>query len=400
MTKDVITIVRKATALVGAALIGWFVCEQGIAAIAARTNSTALLSRFDPAKYPDAGTRLAQIDLAKGRFDQAAALARAATLANPLNVRAVRTLGLALDVSDKTASTHIMRTAEKLSRRDTQTSMWVLRDAALNQDVPRALDQIDALARRQVQSKLTSKIFYAGLTDDPSRRAFAKLLARRPPWRSGFFANIRVNLPVNSYEQMELFLNQLDRTNAPASAEERMTFIDRMVDSGDVRRARAYWFRSFNISSENQAQTPYDPQFRVVAARRADAPISPFDWAINQDMNQYISLRSTDEGPALDIAPGSGDGTALISQTLMLAPGSHRIDTVVEGPADQAPAGWQLVCSQSNSALIRSFARPGDELSGVTIDVPANGCSTQRLILTANGRIGARPISIRQVVIR
>jgi hypothetical protein len=392
-------VVRSAAVLGSTALLAWFVGAQGVAAIAALGTNPALLSQFDPATYPAAGIRLAQLRMDRGRPNEAVALARPAALADPLNVRAVRILGLALDANNKIAAVRVMRAAEKLSWRDTPTSMWALRDAALSQNVPGVLNQIDALARRQVQSDITSKVFYGGLADAPSRHAFAGLLASNPPWRSGFFANIRVNLQPSSYEQMEMLLEELDRTNAPSSPEERLTFIDRMADSGQAGHARAYWIRSFHISPAAPAQTPYDPQFRAIAARQSSAATSPFEWAINQDANQFVGLRQTDKGPALDVAPGAEDGTALISQTLVLAPGPHLINTLVEGPAGQAPAGWQLACSQSDAPLIRTFAHPGEELSGITIDVPTSGCSTQRLILTANGRIGARPISIRAVTI-
>lgn len=398
--RDPLTIARTFVVVAGAAALAWFVGTQGIAAVAARSMNTALLSRFDPGTYPEAGTRLAQINLEQGHADRAAALARPAALANPLSVRAVRVLGLSLNTNNKVEATRVMRVAEKLSRRDTPTSMWALLDAGLAQDLPRLLDQIDALARRQVQPEVTSKLFYAGLSDAISRHAFAGLLARNPPWRSSFFANIRVNLPSRSFQEMELLLDQLDRTNAPASPEERLTFIDRMEDRGEGRRAWAYWIRSFNISPARRGQTPYDPQFRAVAARRSGTSISPFEWAINQDASQFVGFGQGDRGPTLDVTPGAEDGTALLSQILLLASGSHRIDTMMQGPIGQAPAGWQLACAQSGTPLIRTFARPGDELSGVTIDVPADGCSTQRLTLTANGRIGARPVSIQQVTIR
>lgn len=392
----------RAIAVAGVALLlAWFVGAQGLARLAALGISTELLSRFDPGTYPTAGTRLAQVRLQLGQAGQAAAIARPAALASPMNVRPVRTLGLALDaLNDKPAATRIMRVAERLSWRDTQTSVWVLRDAAINRDIPRILNQVDALARRQVQSEATSRIFYAGLEDAPSRQAFAELLGRNPPWRSNFFANIRVNLQPKSFGQMEQLLDRLDRTKAPATRKERMTFIDRMTDYDEGRQARAYWLRSFGVASAAGAQVPYDPRFRAIAARRPDAAVSPFEWGINPDTGQFVELRQTDRGPMVDVAPGAADGTGLMSQVLTLAPGTHRIETVVEGPTGQAPAGWQLTCLRSGTPLIRTFARPGDELSGVAVDVPNAGCATQRLALTANGRMNARSVGIRQVVVR
>lgn len=392
---------RKGATLVGAALLLWFVGVQGLAAVAARSGSPALLLLFDPGSHPDAGNKLAQLYLRSQHFDQALAIAKPTAFAAPMDVRIVRTLGQALQATKPAVAANVMRVAEKLSWRDTPTSLWVMRDAALQTDYPRVMAQLNALARRQTEPATVQKLFHASIGDAPSRLAFAAVLKDNPPWRGGFFADSRTNLPRESYPKMEALLSLLAGTKSPPSGAERMTFIDRMVDTGDVAMARGYWLRSFGISSNARGQVPYDPSFRAVATRQKGAPVSAFEWRIGPDADQFIAFRRADQGYVLDINPAHDIAVPLLAQTLLLQPGTHRIDAdIVQGSALQAPAEWQLMCSGSATALIRSFTTAGNELSGVNITVPPEGCKAQTLTLMSNDRMSAQPVTIRSISVR
>lgn len=399
--RPALALARKGAVAVIAAVLLWFVGVQGLAAIAAKSSSPALLQLFDPSAHPAAANQLARIYLAARQPAQASALARAATFADPMEVRVVRTLGQALETNDKAAAARVMRAAETLSWRDTPTSLWVLRDAALQANLPRVMDQIDALARRQVEPKLVQQIYYASLADATSRRAFAEALAKNPPWRGNFFADARIHLPPQSTAEMAMLLDLLDRTKSPPTRAERMTFIDRTVDAGDGQTARAYWARTFGIAPGALAQVPYDPVFRSVATRGQTAPVSPFEWKIGADSDQFIAFRRGDAGYLLDVNPATDAGLSLIAQTLLLAPGPHRIDAnIVQGEAPRAPAEWQISCASSGTPLIRSFATQGNDLSGVTVVVPPTGCSVQTLALVTIDRIDSRSVTIASVTVR
>jgi hypothetical protein len=392
---------RKGATIVGAALLLWFVGVQGLAAVAARSGNPALLLLFDPGSHPDAGNKLAQIYLRNQRFDRALAIAKPTALAAPMDVRIVRTLGQALQAAEPAAAANVMRVAEKLSWRDTPTSLWVMRDAALHTDYPRVMAQLDALGRRQTEQATVQKLFHASIGDAPSRLAFATVLKDNPPWRGGFFADSRTNLPRESYPKMEALLTLLAGTKSPPSAAERMTFIDRMVDTGDAALARGYWLRSFGISSLARTQVPYDPSFQAVASRQKGVPVSAFEWNVGPDADQFIAFRRTDRGYVLDLNPAHDAAVPLLAQTLLLPPGTHRIDAdIVQGSALQAPAEWQLTCSGSAAALIRSFATAGNELSGVNVTIPPEGCKAQTLTLMSNNQMSAQPVTMRSVSIR
>lgn len=392
---------RKGITIAIGAMLLWFVGVQGLAAVAARTGALALVQIFDPGSHPESGNKLALFYLRNQQFEQAIAVAKPTVFADPMDVRIVRTLGLALEAAKPTAGADVMRVAEKLSWRDTPTSLWVMHDAALQANYPRVMAQLDALARRQAEPATVQKLFHASIGDAPSRRAFATVLQGNPPWRGAFFADARTSLPPANYARMEAFLDLLDKTSSPPTLAERMTFIDRMMDTGDATGARTYWLRSFRIPSKARDQVPYDPQFRLVATRPKGVPASAFEWGINPDADSIVAFRRIDSGFVLDVNPTTDAAMPLISQTLFLTPGRHRIDAdIVQGSALQAPAGWQLACSGSQTALIRSFATAGNELSGVSFTVPPTGCESLTLTLMSNNQMSTQPVTIRSVMVR
>lgn len=392
---------RKGAVIVVGALLLWFVGVQGLAAVAAKSGAPALLQIFDPGSHPEAGNKMAQVYLRNQQPEQAIAVAKQTVFAAPMDVRILRTLGLALQATDPVTGARVMRVAEKLSWRDTPTSLWVMRDAALQTNYPRVMAQLDALARRQAEPATVQALFHASIGDAPSRLAFATVLKGNPPWRGGFFADARTNLPPESYPKMEALLTLLAGTRSPATAAERMTFIDRMVDTGDAVMARGYWLRSFKIPSSARNQVPYDPSFQAVGTRQTGTPISAFEWRVGPDADPFIAFRRADRGYVLDISPAHDAAVPLLAQTLLLQPGPHRIDAdIVQGSALQAPAEWQLTCSGSSTALIRSFAVAGNELSGVSVTVPPAGCTAQTLTLMSNNQMSAQPVTIRSIAVR
>lgn len=393
--------VRLATATVSTLLLIWFAAAQGIAAIAARNVNPVLLGSLDASRHPAAATRLAELRLRAGASEDAVEIARAGALGQPLDVRSMRVLGLALDALEDPDAAQVMAIAERLSRRDTPTSLWVLEAAGRAGDLPRVMRQIDSLARRQTQPQVVRNLLYAGLVDAPSRQALAALLGSRPPWRAGFFADARTSLQPQRYAEMQLLFEQLVRTPNPPSPAERMTLIDRMVDTGEGPAARSFWVRSFNLPVEDGAAMPFDPHFLGLVSREAGAVISPFEWRLGLDAGPFVELRRVEGRAEVIVNPGAEARTPLLLQTLTLRPGTHRIDTVLtQQTVRQAPAGWQISCRQGGGALIRSFEQQGNELSGVSVSIPQTGCSEQTLTLTAVDRFDARPITLRSVRIR
>ncbi|MDZ7283011.1 hypothetical protein N4G62_13340 [Sphingomonas sanguinis] len=378
----------------------WGVVITNLAAQAGFADNSQLMAVFAGGRYPDLTAKLAmKLRLAKQNA-AAADMALEAVQGDPLNVRALSTLGLSLEQLGETVkATKLMRLAAALGWRDTPTLVWAFEDAARRDDVVRAIDIADALARRQAVKPLTKQIFFASLGDARLRSALVARLARRPAWRATFFADVSESLPPSQAEGMELMLHELAVTPAPPSADERLKYVGRLVSIGEYARARLYWAKAFSINFDRLATVPFDSHFVRAAKNKTNDPQSPFEWQINPDLDDTVSFVG---GHALRVDAGMPNGTVVTSQTLLLGPGNHRIDThLASGRGSTAPVGWMMMCLPSKQSLLRTInGDRNDELSAVSIMIPVVDCKAQVLQLIANDRIEANTVTIDAVTVR
>ena len=395
-----IVFLQRALLIAGIGVMLWGIVMTNLAAQAGLVNNSQLMAAFAGSRYPDVTAKLAmQFRLAK-QSTLAAEMAREAVLGDPVNVRALGTLGLSLQqLGDTVQATRIMRLAATLGWRDTPTLVWAFEDAARRDDVVRAMDIADALARRQVVKPLTRQIFFASLGDPRLRSALVARLAKRPTWRATFFADVAERLPPSQFAGMELMLHQLAATPAPPTADERMKYVGRLVALGEYGKARNFWAKAFSITPDRLASVPFDGQFIRAAQGGASDPKSPFEWLINSDLDDTVSFV---RGHALRLDPGMANGTVVASQTLLLEPGDHRIDTrLSNGNGATAPVGWMMTCLPSKQPLLRTMIGDrNNELSAIGVSVPTTGCQAQLLQLVANDRIEAQLVTIDAVSIR
>lgn len=378
--------------------LSWQVCVAGIGALAARSGDMRLLTATGSPAQPQAGSLLARQLLAAGRFADAAALARSIVLVDPFNDRALRVLGLASEKLGKPdTGAAIMRQAAKLGWRDTPTQLWMLNDAALHDDAVTVIQRADALARRNRSGELVRTIFLAAITEPRLRSAFIDSLGNQPMWRGAFFADVRQRLPESSIASMEALFRELRADGQTISPIERLSYVDRLVDLGRFDRARRFWAISFGIAPDQLSTSPYDPDFTLAAARPADAPTSRFEWVLNPDLAGSVTF----DGAGLTIPAALVGETMVMSQVVILSPGTHALSAQVVGPAGAAAAGWSITCLPSGQELPRRLARGADdELSAVSFDVPSDGCGAQKLGLLSRDRLDAQVVTIGKVRIR
>lgn len=393
-----VAILRTVTVAIVTAAAAWLVLIQGVAQAASRSADLTAMAAFDPGEHPDVGARLASLLLADQQAEKALPIAMDAARGDPMNVRAMAALALAMRETDQAQSDRAFAIAEQLSRRHTAISLWAIGDAASNLEVERVMRHVDILSRRRSQPDITHQLLYATLSDAQSRQALIQRLRLDPPWRQDFFYHAHTNLPPEMFGGMEAALDMLARTETPPTTTERLLFIDRLVQAGDYARSRAYWIRTFDI--ENARGIPYDGQFQDVARRQADAPTSPFEWVVAPNADRFVSFQREGGRALMKVTPGIDEGSALISQIIGLAPGDHTIRSgIAQGSAIHAPAGWMVECLPSGRSLIRSFENRGDELSGVTVTVPAD-CPMQRLKLVGSEKFGPRAVDLASIQIR
>jgi hypothetical protein len=224
-------------------------------------------------------------------------------------------------------------------------------------------------------------------------------LEARPSWRATFFADVAERLQPPQFAGMERVFSALSATPAPPSADEKLKYVGRLVAVGQYRYARDYWFRAFSIPAAERSSTPYDDRFARAAAAPPEAAKSPFEWQFSPDL---LDDALVFEPQGLSIDKGAGAGIVMASQTMLLSPGAHRLETrLASGSGSTAAAGWTIACLPSNQPLLRTLpADRSDELTDVRFEVPAQGCPAQQLRLTALERINAAPVVVTSVSVR
>lgn len=368
---------------------------NALATLAARSLDPRLLAITGSGTQPQAGAVYADMLFAGKNYREAADLARSVVIADPSNDRAVRVLGLALEKTGDTGRGNaIMRHAAVLGWRDTQTQLWIMYDAAIHNDVVTVMRRADGLARRNAAGNLTRPIFLAAVTDPTLRAAFADRLAQKPTWRAAFFADVRQYLPATSAAGMEALFSEMRAKGDSISPIEWLSYISRLADLGQVRRARSIWGQVFHIPASRLTAAPYDGNFALTAARTPDTPIGPFEWAIDPDLVGAVTFGADGASIPADLVGGK----IIASQTLVLAPGKHILSAKIGGSPAAAAAGWIISCLPSKMELQRQLPPGGDdELSNVAFVVPEDGCDAQRLALISRDRPGAQSVTISNV---
>lgn len=373
-----------------------------MANIAAESAESPMLASFGDASHPQAGSLRAQTLLVDGNNAQAADLARAVLIADPTNDRALRVFGLATEqMGRREQGATIMRKAARLGWRDTPTQVWLLRDAAGRNDYTTVLQRADALARRNRMGELTQTVFLVAITDPEWRAAFVDRLAEQPMWRGAFFAAVRQRLPESSIPAIEALYRDMRARKLAISAVEWLSYVDRLIDMGQIQRARGIWAEIANVPQARLAQMPYDSDFALTAARPGDAPASPFEWRLNPDLADAVELKRAGDGGALSLSSDMAGGVTIMSQVLSLSPGEHALSSGVEGRADLAGAGWTITCIPSGFEVPRRLARgSSDELTAAAFTIPASGCAGQRLSLVSLDRLDSESVTLRFVKVR
>ena len=391
---------RFVVAIVVGLWLAWHIIAAGLSSMAVETSDGRLLSIMGGPSHPDAGAMLAEAALLGGERGAAMQIADAVVRVDPVNVIALRVLGLAtIAAGNHRRGNAIMRQAGALGWQDTSTQLWVLRDAILRGDYTAAIQRADALARRNQSGDVTNVIFLAAIVDPKLRGVLADRLGNDPMWRGAFFASVRQFLTKESIRPMEALFADMRARGETIAPVEWLSYVDRLVDLGQFQHAHDVWAKAFGIPRSAVAAVPFDSDFKNVAARAADAPASQFEWALNPD--QADSLIGNGTGTGLSVTPGVMGGTVLASQFLTLSPGPHILTAQVDAHAPPAAATWTFTCLPSKSDLPKERTdATDDEASSVTVDVPPEGCVAQRLSLVSIDQPSGKPVTISSVHIR
>lgn len=301
-------------------------------------------------------------------------LALLALRQDPTVVVALSTLGLNSEVrGDVTRARQLFAGAQKLSRRDLRTQLWMIEDAVRRGDISGALRQYDITLR--VFPKVWEILFpvLAAASSEPQiRSALVRTLAASPPWAAFFVDYLAGNGP--DPRASARLLVALREAGGAVSDKAQASAVDQLIRAELFNEAWSY-YATVNVGADRRRSR--DPRFG-----RAAQAASQLDWQPVEDSGLSAVIQN---GLFEFIAPASTGGPVL--RQLQLLPEDTYSLTGHSSGIDQTATTrpyWTLTC-RSGRELGRiplpNSGEAGGTFSG-TFTV-GSGCPVQTLTLVA-----------------
>lgn len=368
--------VRIALAAV-TAVLAYYGVSFSIAQVAVQKDPARAyrLAPYDGRITAAYATALAGVDATQKDRARADVLAKRALQQDPTAVGAVATLGVnADDRGDKAAARRYFTYAQKLSRRDLRTQLWMIEDAVQRQDIPGALHQYDITLR--VFPNL-GEMFYpvlASANSDPQiRRELTKVLAGKPLWSESFLNFAAGNSP-DPKSTAALFLDLL-RAGVSVSQNARTGPVNALIAARELDAAWSYYAALHPGVDRRRSR---DPRF----AAGLETP-SQLDWI---PINDGSGLTTSIQGGIFDFAAPASVGGPMLQQLQLLPPGRYRLNghSIMIAQAAGALPYWLLRCEDGRElgrVEVPNSSVANGRFDG-TFSVPA-GCPVQTLVLIA-----------------
>ncbi|WP_156021453.1 tetratricopeptide repeat protein [Sphingomonas melonis] len=333
------------------------------------------LAPYDGQMTSAYATSLAGADATLEDRARADVLAKHALQQDPTAVAAVATLGINADArGDGAVARRYFAYAQKLSRRDLRTQLFMIEDAVQHGDIPRTLHQYDMTLR--VFPNLGEMLYpvLASATADPAIRSeLVKTLAAKPLW-SNSFIEFAANSDSDIKSVAALFLD-LGHAGISIPETAHAGTINALI-AGEQRDAAWSYYATIRPGADRRHSR--DQRF----AANLETP-SQFDWT---PINDGSGLTTSIQDGLFEFTAAASIGGPMLRQLQLLPPGTYRLSGHSSG-IDQAAGAlpyWTLRC-QNGLELGRvevpnSIVANGN-FTG-TFGVPAD-CPVQTLLLTA-----------------
>ena len=329
---------------------------------------------------------------ADGEEDLQAAeeLATRALLVSPLEIDALRTIGLVADQreGDDRAGLLLTQVARRAPR-DLRAHAWMFQEALGAGDYDGALSHIDAVLRvRPALFSDLAPVLTSFATDPAAFQALATYLETNPPWRGSLLRT----LPAEAENAAGLFplYASLEDGPTPPIASELSPFLSRLIKDGDIDRAYLFWLQFLPEDRVADASALYNGRFAY--------PVSglPFDWQIGQVKGAQTAVTQTGQGEeqALRIQFfGTRVPFQQVSQLMALAPGDYELKGQVRPDGLETPRGLQWVVRCGNQELgaseLMSGSLPWQDFSFRFAVPPDPACRAQTVQLRLAARVAS-----------
>jgi len=318
--------------------------------------------------------------------NSARALATDAVKRDPLMPAALRVIAQShkdgIGMADEKV-TALMLEAQRLSRRDNPTQLWLANDNALRGNVNEVIDHFDiALLTSNAARPNIFPLLLATTADPRFRQALVQKLRERPDWTKAFLDHA-VRNGSNLDFATDIAPQFLD-SELPDDRVMIRTLMERLTAAGEFDRA---WQVRQELSGERTSD--------VVPLRNGDFEsvdeFAPFGWTLADDPELWAAReRDTGDGYLLRIAAYNGRSGEVARQLIKLRPGAYQIRLDAGDIPANAYERPQLRVSCANDSeaelleLAPASAGAGPRSFAGRFTVPG-GCSFQWLAITAAG---------------
>ena len=370
-------LIQRLLVVVTMATLGWLAITVGISGIARAGNPELALwwSPRDARALSNLADRILMEKQNPATLVRAVALSKTAIRADPTDVVAIRILGLA---QPETKQAPYFAYANKLSKRDLFTQLWLIENEVSKGNARGALVHYDAALRTsEYAPAILFPILSSATADAELAPEIAKALAKKPDWAIPFL-----------YEAV----------NSAPSPDRLVSIFETVKKSGTVLPAQ--------LTGVLTARTLRDYRFDLL--RRAyfvgggrDAAIGhnvtngdfgrepqnlPFDWAFTGDEKIFAGRIASDtDANQFRMIVQASDGVAgeAVRQLLLLKPGQHRLSAQAGNIPSLADARiiWRVTCADKQETPIGDILVNASGNIATNFAVPSKACDAQWLML-------------------
>lgn len=308
--------------------------------------------------------------------------ARAALRRDPTVVDGWRLLGAIAQLrGEEERGRALMRFSERVSRRDLQTQLWLVNDAARAGQVDELLRHADTGLRTSSSGGRTlTPILIAVSTDRRLAARIAQLLAADPPWERDFAYQLTHSSLIG--DSVPLLVAPL--ANGAVEREIMMPTVQRLATARDYDNA----WRVYQLLKPGETAAP-----AAVRDGSFDKKwgIAPFDWSSPLEGPVAAERRVRADAPenvALFLRAAAGTTGEGARQMLLLPPGRYSLAFAAGSIADVGAAAvdWQLSCAGEPPVVLSQGrhlpTRPAGSRQSISFAVPP-GCPAQLLVFSA-----------------
>ena len=303
----------------------------------------------------------------------------------PINPTAFRLLGLASEAKSQTnAARAWLQLANRASRRDLGTQLWLIENAAKSGDLPGALQHYDIALRTSPQSNaVLFPILTAGIADAEIRTGLIPLIRAEPSWLFEFLNYAAQNTAAQGNLAL-LIADAGGLPDKPYFDDLGGRLLGALAVSNNPRSARRLFLSLRGASRANLATTGFN-------SANTEARFNPLTWEAVSTAG--LGAVFDGNGKGARVLVGSGERGVVLRRMMYLTPGNYvlTVDQSLIAAAPGTGQDWRMTCAPVGTRTARDMIDDGDVKPATpfttSVSIP-RGCDSQVIELAVVGGTG------------